>query len=420
MADEKKPVRLITYGDNQYSFDALEKAVLDNYNNYASRFGYGRNKFMKDYQALTEMLRQLRQDQGASFEAGKINFSGNYANERGAFGKNRNQSKHYTHPAWMILDTLQGMTPYEEPKSEKKKVSRAKLQSEFKDLLGVASVDDIPESQRKQILTETLNNLQKRYDFSNPDDWEFEENFGADYFNNMFTNAKTALDTTETPDDDAYYLYTLFGLNKPTQKEESKSSYEGDKARFINGLVQRGISEEVATRYWDSNVEEKIIKPYIEQFFGNAPAQSSTSTPSTTTSSTTTSSAEVPESNTIGVTATSSPQASSNPVKSGGDQNELNESKESGEVSTFTDWERKYMNTKSVTERNKMITYLIRNKDKISGIPTRSTGYVKNKSGIWYDQKQKQFKTAQDKVITLGKNKKDGGYLELLKSYKNG
>jgi len=32
----------------------------------------------------------------------------------------------------------------------------------------------------------------------------------------MFTNARTALDTTETSDDDNYYLYTLFGLNKPT------------------------------------------------------------------------------------------------------------------------------------------------------------------------------------------------------------
>lgn len=324
MADEKKPIRLITYGDNQYSFDALEKAVLDNYNNYASRFGYGRNKFMKDYQALTEMLRQLRQDQGASFEAGKINFSGNYANEKGAFGKNRNQSKHYTHPAWMILDTLQGMTPYEEPKPEKKKVSRAKLQSEFKDLLGVASIDDIPESQRTQVLTKALEDLQKRYNFSsNPEDWEFEENFGADYFNNMFTNARAALGTTETPDDDAYYLYTLFGLNKPTQKDESKSSYEGDKARFINGLVQRGISEEVATRYWDSNVEEKIIKPYIEQFFSNAPTQSSTSTigtPSTTTGTS--------GSNPIGVTATiNNPQAGSNSVKSGGDQSGTKQNK---------------------------------------------------------------------------------------------
>jgi len=59
----------------------------------------------------------------------------------------------------MILDTLQGMTPYEEPKAEKKKVSRAKLQSEFKDLLGVASIDDIPKSYRKRILTEALNSL---------------------------------------------------------------------------------------------------------------------------------------------------------------------------------------------------------------------------------------------------------------------
>ena len=399
MAEEKKPIRLITYGDNQYSFDALQKAVLDNFNGYASKFGYGRNKFMKDYQGLTELLRQIQSDPNVTFEAGRINFSNDYANERGAFGKTRNNSKHYKHPAWMILDTLQGMTPYEEPKAEKKKVSRAKLQSEFKDLLGVASIDDIPKSYRKRILTEALNSLQKRYDFSNPNDWEFEENFGADYFNNMFTNARTALDTTETSDDDNYYLYTLFGLNKPTQKEESKSNYEGDKARFINGLVQRGISEEVATRYWDSNVEEKIIKPYIEQFFSNAPTQSSTTTSSTGASSTS-------ESEGIGVTASSSnPQAGS--VKSGGSQDQPeSETTTPSETtsSNYKTWIEQYRKLKTTEEKKKHFKSFNSN---WTDIPKGN-----GPDGFYRDTKGRVH---APEILS----KKSGGYLKLLKNYKD-
>jgi len=101
--------------------------VLDKYNSYASKFGYSKTKFMKDYQALTEMLRQIGIDEGVTFEPGRINFTGDFANEKGLFGKSRNKSKHYSHPAWMIIDTLQGMDPYEDEDNKKKKITVSKI-----------------------------------------------------------------------------------------------------------------------------------------------------------------------------------------------------------------------------------------------------------------------------------------------------
>jgi hypothetical protein len=113
---------------------------------------------MKDYQGLTELLRQISADPNATFEAGRINFSGNYANERGAFGKDRKDSKHYTHPTWMILDTLQGMTPYEEPKKEKEKISDSIITDAIKSRLktGWESLD--PEYKNKAI-SEAINSV---------------------------------------------------------------------------------------------------------------------------------------------------------------------------------------------------------------------------------------------------------------------
>ena len=212
--------RLIKYNNKDYDFDSLQQTVLNNYDKYARQFGYSRSKYEKDRQGLNELLSQMRSDTGATVDPYQITFSSRWGNEKGAFGKARNKSRHYKNPTWMIIDTLQGMNAYD-PNADKKKINDAFLRKEFQDRISGAGFEDLNEENKRTVINNAIQHVLGYEDI--PEGYVLEEGFNPKNYYDQLRELQVALGTTDNLSDDqlAYYNLGIANPNKPKEPEQS-------------------------------------------------------------------------------------------------------------------------------------------------------------------------------------------------------
>ena len=260
---------LIDYNGNQYDLAQLRDTVLNNYNDYARRFGYGRNKFQKDYQGLVEILRQLESG-NARVETGRLIFNDTFADDKGAFGKARNKSKHYTNPAWMILDTIQKMDKYDKDKG-KKKLSKSVLNQELQS--GIGDISSLTPENRLEKQRRIVAKMLAKY--SNlGDNYIIEDGFDLPEYLEYLRELQKNLDTAELADDDfSFNMLGLSNANKPEEKKpEQLKGYKAFRQKLLESNAFTEADEDLMKKEWEKALPE-LRKKAIDAALGITTAE---------------------------------------------------------------------------------------------------------------------------------------------------
>ena len=396
--------KLITYNGKQYNFDDLEQTVLNNYNDYARRFGYNNNKFQKDYIGLTQILRELRNGNGG-IETGRLVFNDTFATDKGDFGKARNKSKHYTNPTWMILDTIQRMDAYD-PNAEKKKLSKDTLNNEL--IAEIGSIENLTPEYRLRAQREAVNKLLNKY--SNiGDTYIIDTDFNINDYLNRLRELQSALDS-ETIDDDNY-IFSRLGITNTNKPEEKKKEELKGREKFIASALETGLfDEDTAAKVWEKelpNLRKKWLESQGMQTI-NQPANNNNSN-NNNSGNNSGNNSNKPDSNNNNDKPKNQPELPSSNLS----------------FDNFNKWKDAY-NQASKNQKTELELYLLNNADKMSGIPvSRSSGgnnhgiYKNNKGQLYVPENWGQrYKQNSDGIYVKFTRRRNGGYLKLLKNYK--
>ena len=135
-------MRKYKYDGKEYNFDSYKKQAMDNFDSWASERNLSSTRTEKIRQAMLELLQHMTDDERSGADLRRINFSTEYANTKGIFGKNVKDSKHYQNATAYLLGQFNSSTPFQEEKPEEKpktKVSRQLLGQWLADGLGNTS-----------------------------------------------------------------------------------------------------------------------------------------------------------------------------------------------------------------------------------------------------------------------------------------
>lgn len=296
MATTQQP-RLIKYNDKDYDFNTLQQTVLNNYDKYARQFGYGRSKYEKDRQGLVEILQQMQKDQSVTVNPYQIEFSDSWNTEKGTFGKPRNKSRHYQNPAWMIINTLQGMDVYN-PDADKKKINDEFLRKEFQDRISGVGFENLNEENKKTVINNAISHV---LNYENiPDGYILEEGFNPKNYYDQLRALQSALGTTDNLSDDqlAYYNLGISNPNKPKEPEQTaeQKAYNEFKEEAYRSYI---FNENTIQDLWQQEKKKKEAE-FRKRYDGTSSSDSSNDSSSQSSDS----------SSSQNVTATSSQQQS--------------------------------------------------------------------------------------------------------------
>jgi len=218
----------------------------------------------------------------------------------------------------MILDTLQGMTPYEEPKVEKKKMSDSVISEAVKSRLK-SGWESLEGTDKDRAIAEAIKGVLDQYNWEDSNLYEFDGSNDLNYYHNLLTTAYNNA-TDNNPSNNNYDIYYQLGLTAPA-KEASKPQLKGYQAEYINGLIENGFTEDDALQLWKNTMYEDFVKQYNEEFKKKHGLSTNNNSSSSNNSSSTTNTGST------GIVASSSnPGSPTSVVKSGGEQgNQPNE-----------------------------------------------------------------------------------------------
>lgn len=225
---EEKPKNKVLYHGKEVDIDKLENTVISDYDNYARQFGYSRSKYEKDLQGLQEIMFQIR-NSGATIDPYQITFTSQFGNEKGLFGKNRNKSRHYTNPTWMIIKTLQKMENGDgksssSTKSEKKLNETTIKQELQRELTRAGNLTN--ENNRKKAQLEAINAiLGKYFNGTIPEGYTKDDNFDLDAYKNKLVDLQNAINSDNLNDDELAYYY--LDMTNPVQQTQTKEPENG-------------------------------------------------------------------------------------------------------------------------------------------------------------------------------------------------
>lgn len=231
------------YNNKEYDFDAYTKQVMEGFDGWIDPYEVSSTKKEKVRQAVMDLLQHMADDEGSYADLNRINFSTDYANNKGIFKKKVKDSKHYRNATAYLLKVYSGMNPYEEPKPEtptKTKASREWLGKTVLGHLGDASgytTDAIRSAELKRALQATQNQLKTG-------DYDYEDQYGNEVLNTWLTDAIDALGTTNDLDDDNTF-WGRVGLTNPFLKTPATKTEKYDdplKTQYIQ--THKGTSEE--------------------------------------------------------------------------------------------------------------------------------------------------------------------------------
>lgn len=238
-------MRKYKYDGKEYDFDSYKKQAIDNFDSWASERNLSSTRTEKIRQAMLELLQHMTDDERSGADLRRINFSTEYANTKGIFGKNVKDSKHYQNATAYLLGQFNSSTPFQEQKPEEKpktKVSRQLLGQWLADGLGNTST--YTDEQKRIESARAFNQVLQR--LSGPDtDYEVEEGYDLPTFRNWLQEGATAAGTNDNFVDDNIYWGRL-GITNPffkpaqEQKPEQMNALQQAKQQWINA----GLSEE--------------------------------------------------------------------------------------------------------------------------------------------------------------------------------
>ena len=211
-------VRKYKYDGKEYDFDAYKKEALNGIDSWLSGYNISDTRKGKIKQATIQLLERMNQDAGSSASLSGINFSDSYAKEKGDWGKNREDSKHYRNATSYLLSRFNQMSPYEEPKPEKTKLSKQIIGDELNSL--IQSTSALSDDNKITAQIEGINNLISKYKWDTPDIYDLEEGFDLSTAKTNLDNLKLAIEDRKTFDDDQLG-YWRFGVQYNKKPEES-------------------------------------------------------------------------------------------------------------------------------------------------------------------------------------------------------
>lgn len=241
------------YDGKEYDFDAYKKQAIDNFNGSE-----------KDRQAMLELLQHMTEDSGSYADLNKINFSTNYANERGLFGKNVRDSKHYRRAVGYLLNQFNSSTPYEAPKPEEKpktKVTREWLGQQLLNHMGNTST--YTDQQKREAANKAFMALFSKLSKSSPDSYEFEDGYDLNYFTDFLNKGAAAMLTDDKFEDDNPYWGELGIANPFVKKTEQKSS---QMTALKDYLLRLGLKEDDWSRIIEPQIKNSLLKQALGQY----------------------------------------------------------------------------------------------------------------------------------------------------------
>lgn len=255
-------VKKYKFNGKEYDLDAVTKAVLSNWSGSD-----------KDYQAATEILQSMKDDEKSYADLNKINFGSSYAAEKGMFGKDREKSKHYKRATGKIIKQFLAMDPYEEPVVEaptKTKLGLGVLGNDLKGFIG--STEGLTDEYKKKAIREGYNRALAKYKWDQPDLYDIEEGYDLSTLKGYLDQGLESLDTDKY-DDDNYYL-SRFGINnvfKPSQQNADEEKLKADlQAAGVNmdhyNKIQQlvGLTKQLRDSGLDDSYISFLFQPLVD------------------------------------------------------------------------------------------------------------------------------------------------------------
>ena len=210
-------MRKYKYDGKEYDFDSYKQGAINDFDSWAQDLNLGKTQTGKIKTAMMELLQHMTDDDKSEATLTRINFGSNYANEKGLFGKNVKDSKHYRNAAAYLLKRFNNSNPYQEAKPAEK--SKNKLSAEIigQDILSrIGDISTLSDEYKKKAQTDAWNYALNKYKWDSPDDYELEGPYTLQELNQFLTEGINAFNTQDINDDN--YYYSRFGIKSPFYK----------------------------------------------------------------------------------------------------------------------------------------------------------------------------------------------------------
>lgn len=238
-------MRKYKYDGKEYDFDAYKQQAIKNFDSWAAERNLGKTRTEKIRQATLELLQHMGDDEKSTADLQYIHFGTDYANNKGIFGKDVKDSKHYKNATAYLLDQFNSSSPYEEPKPAEK--SKTKLSAKIigQDILDrLGDVSTLNDEFKRKAQSDAWNYVLNKYKWDSPDLYELEGPHTLQELNTFLTEGINSFNTTDLNDDN--YYYSRFGINSPFYKNpvdtQPKQLTILDQAK--QQWIQNGFSEE--------------------------------------------------------------------------------------------------------------------------------------------------------------------------------
>lgn len=205
------------YDGKEYDLDQVIETSKKGLDTYISTHKVNDSKFRD---AVLDLLDQMRAGNSTESSNKTMHFNNNFGETRpdGLFRDRYKNNRHYNQGVAYILNTLSGMSPYEEPKPEEKpktKLSAAIIGNDIITRLGDTST--LNDSYKKTAEQDAWNYVLNKYKWDQPDLYEIEGPHTLSELKSFINSGITALGTTNNLNDDNYY-YSRFGIQSPFYK----------------------------------------------------------------------------------------------------------------------------------------------------------------------------------------------------------
>ena len=236
-------MRKYKYDGKEYDFDSYKQGAINDFDSWAQDLNLGKTQTGKIKTAMMELLQHMTDDDKSEATLTRINFGSNYANEKGLFGKNVKDSKHYRNAAAYLLKRFNNSNPYQEAKPaepSKTKVTRQWIGQQLLDRMGNTTTytDEQKRNAANKAFLGVSNMLSKT-----PDAYEFEQGYDLPYFTGLLNNGATAALSNDNFIDDNPYWGEL-GIANPFIKAPEKPKVDEFDTWFQSNFGNYGISED--------------------------------------------------------------------------------------------------------------------------------------------------------------------------------
>lgn len=230
------------YDGKEYDLDQVIEASKKGLDAYISTHKVNDSKFRD---AVLDLLDQMRAGNSTESSNTTMHFKNNFGETKpdGLFRDRYKNNRHYNQGVAYILNTLSGMSPYEEPKPEEKpktKLSAAIIGNDITTRLGDTSTLD--DSYKRAAERDAWNYVLNKYKWDQPDLYEIEGPHTLSELKDFINSGIAALGTTNNLNDDNYY-YSRFGIQSPFYKSSEQPKATSPLDEIKQKVLSLGFDE---------------------------------------------------------------------------------------------------------------------------------------------------------------------------------